>query len=77
MDPRPLSFLFKHHFLPEIKDQIRELTSFLQTTESFLSSLHRTRLDEFIRREKALGVKVLPDGTSLEAYFNMLGQKAD
>jgi len=70
MDPRPTSFLFEHHFLSEIMDQIDELSSFLQITESFLSALHQNRLDEFISYEKGLGVEAIPNETSLEAFFN-------
>jgi hypothetical protein len=70
MDPRPTSFLFENHLLPSIHDQLKELSSFLQTTESFLDSLRKNKLDEFIKYEHDLGVETLPDGTSFEAFFN-------
>jgi hypothetical protein len=60
VDPRSTSFLFEHHLIPGIRDEIKELSSFLRTTESFLDSLRRERLEEFISKERDLGGRIPP-----------------
>jgi len=69
MDPRPLSVLFEHHVLPEIRDTISELEQFVQTSEGFFDDLYLRTRDVFVVKEVEFGVSALPDGTSLEHFF--------
>ncbi len=66
MDPRSFSVLFEHHVLPEIRDMISELKEFVATTEGFLDHLYLRTRDSFVAKQANLGVRALPDGTSLE-----------
>ena len=71
MDPRPINFLFKNYVVPEILDTIKELSSYIQTTENFLQTLYMNKLEEFVNFEKKLGVDELPDGTSVQEFFDL------
>lgn len=69
MDPRPVSELFEHHVLPELRDTISELGEFVAATESFLAQLYGRAFTDFRVKHEARGVTGLPDGTSLEQFF--------
>lgn len=70
MNPRPTRVLLEHHILPGVRDEIDELVMFLASTETFLRSLHDKKLTEFIAEHRRRGVQNLPDGTSLEDFFD-------
>lgn len=70
IDQRPTRFLLEHHILPGVRDEIHELGLFLESTETFLQSLHDQKLLEFIAEHHRRGVQNLPDGTSLGDFFD-------
>lgn len=69
MDARPTGFLLERHILPAVRDEIEELGLFLVSTETFLRSLHDQKLAEFVAEHRRRGVQRLPDGTSLDDFF--------
>lgn len=71
MDPRPISELLEHHVLPDLRDTISELDRFVVATEAFLGELYQRAYDDFRAKHEARGVTVLPDGTSLEQFFEV------
>ncbi|WP_169237775.1 hypothetical protein [Candidatus Roseilinea sp. NK_OTU-006] len=53
MDPRPVKFLFEHHLLPGILDEIGELASFVRDTEHFLMPLRQECFTQLIQKQEA------------------------
>jgi len=67
---RSARFLLGHHILPGIRDEMVEFGLFLDSTETLLRSLYEQRLTKFIAEERRRGVQTLPDGTTLEVFFD-------
>lgn len=70
VNARSTPYLFEHHILPGIRDELVELGLFLDTTEAFLQSIHDEKFTLFVSEHRARGVQILPDGTPLEEFFD-------